>query len=740
METTESLNFYQYWNIFKRRWIYGVTIFSSVVALTYFHALSRTMVYSAEGKLLFKPDQSSSFVRFNNQDQQQNNEGVSDDRAQATEAKVISSSPNLQKALRKINAVLEADGQKQPLKLADLQQGLEINSLEKTDILQVSYRNREPKLAALVVNEVMKVYVESHLENSRAAATSAAKFISAQLPRVRAEVYGADLAVRNFKEKYQITDLGQTQGAIAANIERIGTQIDSAEAELAASESRSQSLQEKIGVNARQALAVNSLSKSPVMEGILQDLRDVQSKLADARVRYLESSPSVVQLKDKETQLKRQIQLQYAQILAGRQQSATGELQVGQIQEELTNELIKLEVNRTGLASQLAILSSQRDAYKKKAAMLPRLEQQLREDQRELSASQSTYEALLKSLQEIKVIENQTVGNVRIIEVAEVPGQPINAGKTSAMMAGGLAGILLAGAAVYILEKVDRRIQSVEQVREIFEYTLLATIPDFSKASRSTESAIATFERVTLPVLDSSRSYLHESYRMLHANLTFLNSEKVMQAIVVTSSIPKEGKSITCANLAAVMASLGYRVLVVDTDFRRPSQHEIWQISNEVGLKDFVAARGELGGAVIQKVMDNLHVLTAGTINSSSPVYIDTRSMSIFVRQYRNKYDYIIFDTPALSVTADAQILGKIADGVMLVTRPSIADSLSSKQVKQNLDRSGQNILGVVVNGVIPDRELHNYQGYASAEVRESYSQAAHSLKHWLDNFRLFRR
>ncbi len=738
MEATENINFYHYWRTFKRRCPYALVTFGSVVSLTYFYAITRAPIYSAQGKLLFKQDQSSSLIKFDSQNQQQNNPSSPDDRSQATEAKVISSTPNLQKALERINIIGQ---QKAPLKLGELQQGIEIAGLEKTDILQVSYNSKDPKLAALVVNELMKVYVESHLENSRAAASSAAKFIGAQLPRVKAEVYSADLAVRNFKEKNQITDLGQTQGSVAANIERIGSQIDSAESELAALNSRSKTLQAKLGVNAEQALAVNSLSKSAVIQGVLQDLREVQSKLAEARSRYLESSPTIVQLEDKEAQLKRQIQQQYAQIFQGRQTGRSNKLQVGQIQEDLTTQLIKLEVDRTGLASQLAVLANQRDVYRKKAALLPRLEQQLREYQRELSAAQSTYEALLKSLQEIKVIENQTVGNVRIIETAQPSEQAINASKTSAMMAGSLAGILLASAVVYLLEKIDKRIKTVEQVRELFEYKLLATIPDFSKTNKSINAVASSDERrLAIPVLESSHSSISESFRMLHANLTFLSSEKVMQVIVVTSSVSKEGKSTTVANLAAVMASLGYRVLIVDADLRRPSQHEIWRIPNQTGLKNFIAARGDLSAPVIQKVMNNLYVLSAGSVNPSSPVFIDSRSMAALIKQLGNKYDYVIFDTPPLAATVDANILGKIADGVMIVTRPSIVDSINSKQAKESLDRSGQNIVGVVVNGVIPDNEFHSYS-YASADGESSnFSRTTRKTRNWLENLRFFRR
>ena len=707
MEETKSIDFYHYWRVFRRHWLPGVATFGSVVMLTYLYVSSKAPIYSAKGKLLFQQDQSSSLIKFDSEEQQQNTSSPNE-RSQATEASVISSTPILQKALYRINVINQ---QKVTLKLEELQQGIEINSIEKTDILQVSYKSKEPKLAALVVDEVMKAYVGYDLSSSRAAAASAAKFISAQLPRVKATVYAADVAVRNFKEKNQITDLGQTQGSIAANIERIGSQIDSVEAQLADLNARSAALQKKLGISSQQAIAVNSLSKSTVVQGVLEDLREVQSKLADARARYKESNPTIGQLKDKEAQLKRLVQVHFAQVLQNQQAGRGYNLQVGQIQEDLTTNLIKLEVDRIGLVSQLATLSKQQALYQKKATTLPRLEQQLREAQRELSAAQSTYESLLKSLQEIKVIENRTVGSVRIIEVAQVPTTPINVSNTSAMTAGGMAGILLAAAVVYLLEMVDKKIRTVEKAKELFEYTLLATIPDFSKANRAVDSAVQTTSerRLVLPVMERFHSSIRESYRMLHANLTFLNSEKALQVIVVTSSVASEGKSTTCANLAAVMAQLGYRVLIIDADLRCPSQHQIWQISNEAGLTNTIAEQGNLSETPIQRVMDNLYVLSSGVVNTNSPVFIDSRSIAALIKQSRNNYDYVIFDTPALAVAADAHILGKVADGVLLVTRPSIADSISSKLAKKNLDQSGQNILGIVVNAVIPESEPNNY-------------------------------
>jgi len=711
MKTTENIDFQNYWCIFKRRWLPAVATFGSVVALTYLYTSSKVPIYKAQGQLLFKQDQTSSLIGFNSQSKENSQEQVNTQGGMLTEARVILSTPILQKAL---DLIKQNNPQGRLLNLGDLQQGLDVKSIEGTNILQVDYKSNDPNLAALIVNQLMKAYVDNNLLANRAAAISAGNFITGQLPLVKANVNRADEGVRSFKEKYKITDLGQTQSSVAANLERIGTQIDSVEALLADLNSRSTFLTNKLGMSPQQAMALSSLSQSPAVQGVIADLQDVQRKLVDARSRYQESHFVIVGLKDKQAQLKTLLQEHAAQVLQGQKTGLNGKLQFGSIQQDLLTDLIKSEVTRIGLVNQKATLYKQQVFYQQKAAILPQLEQQQREQQRDLSAAQSTYETLLKNLQEIRVIENRTVGNVRIVEAAQVPVAPISGNKASAMAAGSLAGILLAVAVVYVLEVRDKKIKTVKEARELFEYTVLGTIPFFGKSSRTVGSVGQTEEerRAALPVIERPRSSISERYRMLQANLKFLNSDKALKVIVVTSSVPKEGKSTTCANLAAVMAQLGYSVLIIDADLRRPSQHLIWQIPNEVGLMNVIAEQSNLSETVIQRVMNNLYVLTAGVSTSNTPVFLDAKSMATLIAQCQNRYEYVLIDTTPLAIAADAPILGKIADGVVLVTRPGLSDSINSKVAKEYLDQSGQNIMGIVVNGVLRENEPHSYYSH----------------------------
>lgn len=208
-------------------------------------------------------------------------------------------------------------------------------------------------------------------------------------------------------------------------------------------------------------------------------------------------------------------------------------------------------------------------------------------------------------------------------------------------------------------------------------------------------------------VRHSPRSSFSAAYRMLQAKLKFLNSKNELKVIVVTSSVPREGKSTVSANLAAAMAQLGQRTLLVDADMYCPVQHRIWGLHNEMGLSNVLVGQVEFKEAV-KTAMLNLDVLTAGVEPFNPLALLDSQQMSSLVKIFSASYDFVIIDTPALTVEADALILGERADGVLLVVQPGIVDAASATFTKEFLEQSGQTVLGQVMNGVIPENELHS--------------------------------
>ena len=219
------------------------------------------------------------------------------------------------------------------------------------------------------------------------------------------------------------------------------------------------------------------------------------------------------------------------------------------------------------------------------------------------------------------------------------------------------------------------------------------------------EPAIAS-----LVVKEQPGSSVSESYRMLQSNLRFLNSERQTQTIVITSSISQEGKSTVAANLAGAMAQVGHQVLLVDADLHAPTQHLICNTYSDCGLSELLSE--DLDPRLItEQVMKNLSVVSSGKIPLSPATLLDSIQMKDLMYYWARNYDFVIIDSPSLDTAADAPILGRMADGVLLVVKPDRINRAQANFAKEILQREGINVLGLVFNDINPkvDASGHYY-------------------------------
>jgi capsular exopolysaccharide synthesis family protein len=318
--------------------------------------------------------------------------------------------------------------------------------------------------------------------------------------------------------------------------------------------------------------------------------------------------------------------------------------------------------------------------------------------ERKLDAAQSTYKSLLLKLQEAQLEQNKNTSNARIIELAPVPEKPISGAKGKVLALGVMLGLLFSTTTVLFLEVNDKSLKTLKEVRSLFDYPLLGLIPSFRKKPLFPHPDIKLRDS-EIPVIDAPHSPVSETYRMIQANLKFLSSDKKLKIIAVTSSVPKEGKSTVSANLAAAIAQLGRQVLLIDADMRHPSQQDIWELTKTEGLSEVLVGQADFWAASC-KVTDTLHVLTAGVRPSNPLALLDSKEMASLIKIFLDKYDFVIIDTPPLIGTADTLTLSQMTDGILLVARLGVIDSATARAAKEMLERSGQNVLGLVVNDV----------------------------------------
>jgi capsular exopolysaccharide synthesis family protein len=711
----EEVDFQKYLLVLQRRWMTAVGVFGVVFSLALLYALSTKPTYTAQASLLIKTSRTSSLTGLG-EDLGRLESLVQDNSPVDTQAKIVTSVPVLQETITSLS--LKND-EGEPLKVEDLQKKLKVEGVKGTDVLEVSYTHQDPQLAAKVINKIVEEYTKQNIQANREEAISAGKFMLQQLPKTEEAVQKAELALRRFKERNKIIVLQEEATAAVNTISKLEDEIAQAQAQLVDVNARLEKLQTQARVNSQEAVLAVDVSQVPGTQKVLTELQEAQSELTVARTRYQPGHPTVANLEEKVSALRSLLQERVGQVAGNNQPVSTANLQMGEVRQKLIEDLANTDKERVGLERRIAELTNTWSVYKQRANILPKLEQTQRELERKLKAAQTTYETLLTRIQEINVAENQNVSNARIISPALVPDEPSGTRKALIAAGGGVLGIMLGIIAALAVDLIDRSIKTVKEARELFQYTLLGVIPNVSRNNKNSYS-VQGLDRPIPRVVgrDIPHFPVGDAYQMLQANLKFL-SYKQLKAITVTSSIPREGKSEVSANLAVAMAQVERRVLLVDADMRHPIQHHIWQLSNNQGLSNIIVDQVPLE-TIVHEVMPNLHVLTSGVMPPNPVALLDSDRMATLVASFTQKYDCVIFDAPPLAGTADAAVLGKLADGILLVVRPEVVDYASASAAKEFLTQSGQKVLGMVMNGVSVKREPDSYFYYAKDSVEST--------------------
>lgn len=709
--SNDDIRLDQVWQIVKRRWLPAVLVFSGITAAVAAYGFNQTPIYEAEGKLRFKMRDAASTLTGIDDERGELKSLVTNQSPISTEIGVIRTTPMIQKVIDQLELTNDTG---EPLNPTQVLGNLEVSQENDTDILTLAYRSPSPETAEQIVNVLMEIYLEEHLLSNRAEAVAARVFIQRQLPGAEAHAQQAEAVLRDFKERNDIVELEEETRLTVSSLDQLEDQMTAVESALADTEAQFRVLRTRMGLDPQSALVATALSQAPGIQNILAELQAVETQIATEQVRFHDQHPTVIDLQTQQANLQ-QVLLQRIEAVLG--QGTLPEnlnLEMGEVEAALVTDYLKLDAHMAGLMEQAEVLGEAEASVQQRAGALPRLEQEQRELERQLDAATATYNLLLQRLQEVRVAENQNIGNIRVIQPAEAMDNPVAPRKKLYLVAGAMLGGLLAAAIALLLEALDQSVKTVEEAKLYFNLPVLGVIPKFSKTKglvrqRDTDDRLIP----RLVVCTESNSLGSESYHMLRSNLKFLNSDNPPKVLVVTSSLPKEGKSTVSSNLAAAIAQAGQKVLLIDADMHHPIQHWIWDIRQHPGLSHLLVEQASFSQAVVQP-LTNLTVMPAGALPPTPAALLDSQRVSDMLQQFKEEFDFVILDTPALSVGASASIVGKRADGTLLVVRPGVATQQSASYVKSMLEQGQQRMLGLVVNGVISTYEP--YGQYLSQE------------------------
>jgi capsular exopolysaccharide synthesis family protein len=708
-----------YLRILLRHRFYVAGVFLVVLAAVTAWTFVQVPLYEAEGRLLFKRQdttvtsgQSGGRGGFGQLD------SIAFGNPLDTQAEIISSRPLAEAVIRRLD-LRSPQRPEEPMDPQIFRKILKVETLRRTDLIQLKYRDTDPRRASRVLNELAKLYIDRNVLENRAEAASTREFVEKQLPVMEKRLRTAERELRLFKERYGSIALKEEEGAAVRILAEFKSQQAQANVVLAESEARAQGLASRVGLSENDAIVAAGLMRTDGIKDLRTQLLDVESKLAVLRTQYQDSYPEVEQLLRRRDALRRVLQSEVDRTFRRRLAQPSlvdsavpgGELvdrqprdnlpRLDAVRQELVRSFIEARVAEIAARTRLDALQSVAAAYSKRVADLPGLEERQRQLERSVEATQEAYQLLQRKYYEMRLLEAQNIGNAALLEPAVVPDDPVWPRKTLFLTLGAVVALVLGITVAFVREFLDESIRTVDEVREVLGSNSLGTVPTFNDRGDDLISRRDPLSPVS------------EAYRTIRTNIRFLSTEKPIKVIVLSSSVPQEGKSTTAVNLANVSAQSGARVLLIDADLRKPRQHRILNVPNLQGLSNALFADGGHWQQHMQPTeQDKLSVLTSGPLPPNPVALLESPRMTELVREVREQFDLVIIDAPPLTAATDATVLSALADGMLLIVRPGVANKRFLGKLRDTFKQSRVRLLGHVVNGVIPENEGYGYYYY----------------------------
>ncbi|HET6513389.1 MAG TPA: polysaccharide biosynthesis tyrosine autokinase [Candidatus Kapabacteria bacterium] len=334
---------------------------------------------------------------------------------------------------------------------------------------------------------------------------------------------------------------------------------------------------------------------------------------------------------------------------------------------------------------------------------LPEVMARMGELERAQGSAERIYSQMEAKYMDAWFSEQSVFSNIKVEDPAGLNAAPIRPNRQASVFTGSLIGLAVGVVIVVLLSMLDSTIRSPEEL-ESHNLNVLAAIPviessvlQSAEANSGDHTDRPKFTPHRVSHLDS-RSSIAESYRSLRTNLQFAGLDRPIQTMTVSSSAPQEGKSTTSSNLGIVMAQMGKRTLIVDTDLRRPVLHSVFGIKREPGLTNVLFDRTALNEAIHKTDVPNLYVLPCGIIPPNPSELLGSEKMNQLIQTLKQEFDFIIFDTPPVVAVTDALLLGMQTDAMIIIARADVSKADGVLRAVEAVERSNIRFLGVVLN------------------------------------------
>ncbi|TAF95905.1 MAG: lipopolysaccharide biosynthesis [Oscillatoriales cyanobacterium] len=632
---------------------------------------------------------------------------------QAAAKKLIKAENKLNKQAAELNS--EELNEKVKILTKKLKDGVEIKMPTKSNdpsaLIQVSYKNADPqkaeKRAEALMNE-MVIYSEN--SNNFSVRKTIDK-INQRLPKVTQELREVEAKLESYEKREETSILAVQSGTLPQAIIATEQQQRQLRVQLGAIVAQIKSLQERLGLNGEQAYVAQALSADPIIAQLRVQLFSIESQLKILRSDLQEEHPKIVELLKQKQAFEQQLQQRQSEVLGGNGVAAPLrsadririDSSLDPARQQLAQSLIALQTQRDVVQEQLKGVENTERQLRQEYAKIPNKQLEQARLAQQVALKKALYDKMQAALVDAEAARAETTGSLTVAQPPKIDDVPPNKKGLPVMLAvGGFVGLLLGGGFIFLLGMLNGKFYSWEEVRAALvekEVPILAVLPEVIVFdSYGEEMPLA---------LEPNSPYL-EFYERLRTNLRRIG-EKPVKVVLLTSAAPLEGKSFSAYNLAIASARSGKRTLLIEADLRSGSNVESLKIAADpLAAVEPLHYYGNMSECVLLvPEVENLYVVPSpGSLRQASAV-LESSEMRRLFEDVRNRFDFVVVDSPALSECNDALTLEPYTDGIILVARAgyTLASMLSeaADQLLESDDedshKSGPRLLGAIING-----------------------------------------
>ena len=601
-----------------------------------------------------------------------------------TQHKLLKSRRIAEKTAAKLRLV---EGGEFPTKQAAtsyVQRAILVEPIRGSRLVSVSVEGSKPRKITQTVNAVVDAFVEYNREERQSTSFEALGRLATEVLNLKNELGKRERALADFQEKNKLLFLEKGREIEVVRLAHLSNEFQRVQSNRITLEAPYHAYQEAKAKG-------KALGNLPAITDntTLQRLVEGYTKLEQ------EWSARSSVFKDKHPRMT---------ALAARMKTTRANIEIAK-KAALENLKTKYEIIRFEEQERKRLLEAQRkivtDLNNKLAG--------LRALTAERDNTRNIYEVLVQRVKEIDVTAGVPVTNIRVVDYAEVPKAPIKPKKTRNIALASIMALILGVGLAFFLEYLDNSVKNMEDIKDYLRMPVLGLVPYIDGG---VDGGVDTSASRNLVSHLQRRSGASEAFRTVRTGIFFSAPEGEMKCILVTSSIPGEGKTMLATNTAITMAQSGYKTLLVDSDMRHPELHKSLKVNNSRGLSNVLVGDAEPEEVISPTQIENLDLLPCGPIPPNPAELLGSQKMKAFLSKVEGKYDKIVFDSPPVISVTDPLVLGSQVDGVLMVIQAGRCAKPLVLRSKEQLESVKARIVGAVLNDVSSEVGRYYYRDY----------------------------